>query len=76
MALARLAGPHPRPDRRPHPRDHPDQRALAHLAYQGAVPELPTGIRRKPLQEVTPTEKALSQALAAARTSVDAASHD
>ena len=44
---------------------------LADLAYQGAGPSLTTGIKRRPLQELTPTEKTLNQALAAARAPVE-----
>lgn len=44
---------------------------LADLAYQGAGPGLTTGIKRKPLQELTPTEKTLNRALAAARGPVE-----
>ncbi|MFB7553260.1 transposase family protein [Streptomyces sp. NPDC056154] len=44
---------------------------LADLAYQGAGPWLTTGIKRKPLQELTPTEKTLNRALAAARAPVE-----
>ncbi|MDQ0986174.1 hypothetical protein QFZ71_003457 [Streptomyces sp. V2I9] len=44
---------------------------LADLAYQGAGPWLTTGIKRRPLQELTPTEKTLNQALAAARAPVE-----
>lgn len=40
---------------------------LAHLAYQGGGPLVSTGIKRKPLQELTLTEKTLNRALAAAR---------
>ncbi|MFE7327735.1 transposase family protein [Streptomyces sp. NPDC057565] len=44
---------------------------LADLAYQGAGPWLTTGIKRRPLQELTPTEKDLNRALAAARAPVE-----
>jgi len=44
---------------------------LADLAYQGAGPWLTTGIKRRPLQELTPTEKTLNRALAAARAPVE-----
>ncbi|SEE69726.1 Helix-turn-helix of DDE superfamily endonuclease [Streptomyces sp. 2231.1] len=44
---------------------------LANLAYQGAGPWLTTGIKRKPLQDLTPTEKTLNRALAAARAPVE-----
>ncbi|GGJ73340.1 hypothetical protein GCM10010121_099830 [Streptomyces brasiliensis] len=37
---------------------------LADLAYQGAGPWLTTGIKRRPLQELTPTEKTVNRALA------------
>lgn len=40
---------------------------LADLAYQRCGPWLTTGTKRKPLQDLTPTEKTLNQALAAAR---------
>jgi hypothetical protein len=43
----------------------------ADLAYQGAGPWLTTGIKRRPLQELTPTEKTLNRALAAARAPVE-----
>ncbi|WP_426402837.1 transposase family protein [Streptomyces sp. R-07] len=43
---------------------------LADLAYQGAGPWPTTGIKRKPLQEITSTEKAINRALAAARAPV------
>jgi hypothetical protein len=44
---------------------------LADLAYQGAGRWLTTGIKRRPLQELTPTENTLNQALAAARAPVE-----
>jgi hypothetical protein len=44
---------------------------LADLAYQGAGPWPTTGIKRKPLQELTPTEMTLNRALAAARAPVE-----
>jgi DDE superfamily endonuclease len=44
---------------------------LADLAYQGAGTWLTTGIKRRALQELTPTERALNQALAAARAPVE-----
>jgi len=44
---------------------------LADLAYQGGGPWLTTGIKRKPLQELTPTEKTLNQALARTRAPVE-----
>ncbi len=44
---------------------------LADLAYQGGGQWLTTGIKRKPLQELTPTEKTLNRALAAARAPVE-----
>ncbi|MGW8763753.1 transposase family protein [Streptomyces sp. NPDC055815] len=44
---------------------------LADLAYQGGGPWLTTGIKRKPLQELTPTEKTLNRAPAAARAPVE-----
>ncbi|CAL9664439.1 IS5 family transposase ISSgr2 [Streptomyces sp. enrichment culture] len=40
---------------------------LADLAYQGGGPWLTTGIKRRPLQELTRTEKTANRALAAAR---------
>ena len=47
------------------------QGVLADLAYQGAGPWLTTGMKRRPLQELTPTEKTLNEALAAARAPVE-----
>jgi hypothetical protein len=44
---------------------------LADLAYQGAGPGLTTGIKRRPLHKLTPTEKSLIQALTAARAPVE-----
>ncbi|MFF3093146.1 transposase family protein [Streptomyces cyaneofuscatus] len=44
---------------------------VADLAYQGAGPWLTTGIKRRPLQELTPTEKTHNRAPAAARAPVD-----
>ncbi|GAA3858474.1 hypothetical protein GCM10023084_10180 [Streptomyces lacrimifluminis] len=44
---------------------------LADLAYQGGGPWVSTGIRRRPLRELTPTEKTLNRALAAARAPVE-----
>lgn len=44
---------------------------MADLAYQGAGPWLTTGIKRKPLQELTPTEKTRNRALAATRAPVE-----
>ncbi|MEZ0163137.1 transposase family protein, partial [Streptomyces griseorubens] len=44
---------------------------LADLAYQGGGPWLTTGIKRRPLQELTPTEKTVNRALAAARAPVE-----
>ncbi|WP_374986112.1 transposase family protein [Streptomyces fradiae] len=44
---------------------------LADLAYQGGGPWLSTGIKRRPLQELTPTEKTVNRALAAARAPVE-----
>ncbi|SDE24326.1 IS5/IS1182 family transposase [Streptomyces prasinopilosus] len=44
---------------------------LADLAYQGGGPWLTTGIKRKPLQELTPTEKTVNRALAQARAPVE-----
>ncbi|MFE5797498.1 transposase family protein [Streptomyces sp. NPDC056503] len=44
---------------------------VADLAYQGAGPWLTTGIERRPLQELTPTDKTRNRALAAARAPVE-----
>lgn len=44
---------------------------LADLAYQGGGPWLTTGIKRRPLKELSPTEKTVNRALAAARTPVE-----
>ncbi|MEU1513313.1 transposase family protein [Streptomyces sp. NPDC005811] len=44
---------------------------LADPGYQGAGPWLTTGIKRRPLQDLTPTEETLNQALAAARAPVE-----
>ncbi|MET9496759.1 transposase family protein [Streptomyces sp. NPDC006552] len=44
---------------------------VADLAYQGAGPWLTTGIKRKPLQELTPTDRTRNRALAAARAPVE-----
>lgn len=44
---------------------------LADLTYQGAGPWLTTGIKRKPLKNLAPTEKTLSRALAGARAPVE-----
>ena len=44
---------------------------MADLAYQGAGPWLTTDIKRRPSQELTPTEKTLNQALATARAPVE-----
>lgn len=44
---------------------------LADPAYQGGGPWLTTGSKRKPLQELTPTEKTLNRALSAARAPVE-----
>ncbi len=44
---------------------------LADLAYQGGGPWLTTGIKRRPLKELTPTERTLNQALATARAPVE-----
>ncbi|WP_327686465.1 transposase family protein [Streptomyces sp. NBC_00467] len=44
---------------------------LADLAYQGGGPWLTTGIKRRPLRELTPTEKTVNRALAAARAPVE-----
>jgi hypothetical protein len=74
--LARPAGPHSRPDRR---RTHRIIRIcerqgvpiVADLPYQGAGPWLTSGIKRRSLQEVTPTEKTRNRALAATRAPVE-----
>jgi hypothetical protein len=44
---------------------------LADLAYQGGGPWLTTGIKRRPLQELTVTEKTVNRALASARAPVE-----
>ncbi|MFI0234894.1 transposase family protein [Streptomyces sp. NPDC017086] len=44
---------------------------LTDLAYQGGGPWLTTGIKRRPLRELTPTEKTVNRALAAARAPVE-----
>jgi len=44
---------------------------LADLAYQSGGPWVTTGIKRKPLQELTLTDKTLNRALSAARASVE-----
>ncbi|TWF92267.1 DDE superfamily endonuclease [Streptomyces brevispora] len=44
---------------------------MADLAYQGASPWLTTGIKRRPLQELTTTEKTRNRALATARAPVE-----
>ncbi|WP_166025908.1 transposase family protein [Streptomyces chilikensis] len=44
---------------------------LADLAYQGGGPWLTTGIKRRPLKELTLTERTLNQALATARAPVE-----
>lgn len=44
---------------------------LAGLAYQGGGPWLTTGIKRRPLQELTCTEKTVNRALPAARAPVE-----
>ncbi|MFE9685405.1 transposase family protein [Streptomyces sp. NPDC006285] len=76
VAVTRTAGPSSRPDRCPHPPDRPHLRAsgrpiLADLAYQGGGPWVSTGIKRRPLQELTLTEKTLNRALSAARAPVE-----
>ncbi|GGY88161.1 IS5 family transposase [Streptomyces avidinii] len=43
----------------------------ADLAYQGGGPWLTTGIKRRPLQELTPNEKTVNRALVAARAPVE-----
>ncbi|WP_089107898.1 transposase family protein [Streptomyces hyaluromycini] len=44
---------------------------LADLAYQGGGPWVTTGIKRRPLQELTLTEKTVDRALATARAPVE-----
>lgn len=44
---------------------------LADLAHQGGGPWLTSGIKRRPLQELTPTEKTRNRALAAAQAAVE-----
>ncbi len=44
---------------------------MADLAYQGAGPWLTTGIKRRPLQELTPADRTRNRALAAARAPVE-----
>ncbi|MFG2951583.1 transposase family protein [Streptomyces adustus] len=44
---------------------------VADLAYQGGGPWLTTGIKRRPLQQLTPTEKTRNRALAATRAPVE-----
>lgn len=44
---------------------------VADLAYQGGGPWLTTGIKRRLLRELTPTEKTVNRALAAARAPVE-----
>ncbi|MFI1035235.1 transposase family protein [Streptomyces sp. NPDC020951] len=44
---------------------------LADLAYQGGGPRVTTGIKRRPLQDLTLTEKTVNRALAAARAPVE-----
>ncbi|MEW2635848.1 transposase family protein, partial [Streptomyces sp. NPDC048389] len=44
---------------------------LADLAYQGGGPWVTTGIKRKPLQDLTPTERTVNRALAEARAPVE-----
>ncbi len=48
-----------------------DYSVLADLAYQGGGPWVSTGIKRKPLQELTLTEKTVNRALSAARAPVE-----
>ena len=45
--------------------------AAPDLAYQGGGPWVTTGIKRRPLQELTSTEKTLNRALGAARAPVE-----
>lgn len=52
-------------------RERPGVPILADLAHQRAGPWLTTGIKHRPLQELTPTEKTLNQTPAAARTPVE-----
>ncbi len=44
---------------------------LADLACQGGGPWLTAGIKRRPLQELTPTERTVNRALSAARAPVE-----
>lgn len=44
---------------------------LADLAYQGGGPWVSIGIKRRPLQELTLTEKTVNRALSAARAPVE-----
>ncbi|WP_329473082.1 transposase [Streptomyces sp. NBC_01723] len=44
---------------------------VADLAYQGAGPWLTTGIKRRPLEELTPTNRTRNRALTAARAPVE-----
>lgn len=76
MAFTRTAGPsHDLTVARPHRIIRICERQgvpiLADLAYQGGGPWLTTGIKRKPLHELTPIEKTVNRALAAARTPVE-----
>jgi hypothetical protein len=48
-----------------------DVPTLADLAYQGGGPWPTTGIKRRPLRELTPTEKTVNRAPAAARAPVE-----
>jgi hypothetical protein len=71
-APCRRPGPPSTSDRARTTPDHPHLRApgrpmLADLAYQGGGPWLTTGIKRRPLQELTPIEKTVNRAPATAR---------
>lgn len=59
-----------RPPNHPH-RERQGVPIVADLAYQGAGPWLTTGIKHKPLQELTPTDRTHNRALAAARAPVE-----
>ncbi|MFC9706046.1 transposase family protein [Streptomyces sp. NPDC056943] len=71
-----LPGPHPRPDRGPHPPHHPDPRTpdipiLADRAYQGAGPWATTGIKRPPGGELTFTQHTVNRTLAETRPPIE-----